>query len=134
MTGDRPVPRSSATGLSVTGPSPRVLGLIYDIAVLAIAGSALFFIFAGSDAGLGAAGVLGAVASFALGYASLRRRLIALGPGVVRYTRLWVLMTVVSAAPLINGNWGPLVLFAMAGVAMTLLYAIGGCLGSRSSE
>lgn len=134
MNGDRPAPQSLAPRSGAAGPSTRVLGLTYDIAVLAIAGSALFFMFAGSDAGLSAASGLGAVASFALGYASLRRRLIALGPGVVRYTRLWVGMTVVSSLSLINGNWGPLVLFAMAGVAMTLLYALGGWLGSRSPE
>lgn len=90
--------------------------------------------FAGSDAGLSAAGGLGAVASFALGYTSLRRRLIALGPGVVRYTRLWVGMTVVSSLSLINNKWEPLVLFAAAGIAMTLVYTLGGWLGSRSPE
>jgi hypothetical protein len=131
MNGDRPAPQSLVPGSGAAGPSAKVLGLVYDIAVIAIAGSALFFMFAGSDAGMDAAGGLGAVASFWLGYASLRRRLIALGAGVVRYSRLWVGMTVVSALSLINGKWEPLVLFAVVGVAMTLLYALGGWLGLR---
>ena len=134
MNGDRPAAQPHVPASGAAGPSTRVLGLVYDITVLAIAGSALFFMFAGSDAGLNAAGGLGAVASFALGYTSLRRRLIALGPGVVRYTRLWVGMTVVSSLSLINNKWEPLVLFATAGIAMTLVYTLGGWLGSRSPE
>jgi hypothetical protein len=115
-------------------PPARVLGLAYDIAVLATAGSALFFMFAGSNAGLLFAGSGGAVAAFALGYASLRRRAVALGAGVVRYCRLWVGMTAVSALSLIHGSWQPLMLFALASLTMTLLYASGAWLGSRAPE
>jgi hypothetical protein len=86
------------------------------------------------DPGLYAAGGVGVVASFALGYVSLRRRLIPLGSGVVRYGKLWVWMTVVAALSLITGKWEPLVFFAVVGVAMTLLYALGGWLGSRAAE
>ena len=112
----------------------RILGLIYDLVVLAIAGSAMFFMFVGFDPGLYAAGGLGAVASFTLGYASLRRRLIPLGAGVVRYGKLWVWMMVFAALSLITGKWEPLVFFAVVGVAMTLIYALGGWLGARASE
>jgi hypothetical protein len=105
--------------------------LIYDITVLATAGGTIFFMFAGSDAGLYTAAGLGATAAFTLGYASLRRRAIMLGRGVVRYSRLWAGMTLVSALPLIDGRWQPLVLFALATVAMTLVFALGAWLGSR---
>jgi hypothetical protein len=114
--------------------SIRILGLIYDIVVLAIVGSGLLFMFAGMDPGLYAAGGLGAVASFTLGYASLRRRLITLGAGVVRYGKLWVWMMVFAALSLITGKWEPLVFFAVIGVAMTLFYALGGWLGARTTR
>ena len=112
----------------------RILGLVYDLAVLAIAGSAMFFMFAGFDPGLYAAGVVGVIVSFALGYVSLRRGLIPLGSGVVRYGKLWVWMTVVAALSLVTGKWQPLMFFAVVGVAMTLFYALGGWVGSRSSD
>jgi hypothetical protein len=121
--------------LSESGrPNTRVLGLVYDLTVLAIAGSAMLFMFAGLDAGLCASAVLGVVASFALGYFSLRRNLTPLGPGVVRYGKLWVWMTVVAALSLITGKWQPIVFFALAGLAMTTLFALGGLLGSRAAD
>ena len=112
----------------------RVLGLVYDLTVLAIAGSAMLFIFAGIDAGLYASAALGVVASFALGYFSLRRSLMPLGPGVVRYGKLWVWMTVVAALSLITGKWQPIAFFALAGLAMTTLFALGGFLGARAAD
>ena len=133
MNGDRPGLPSPAPESGVTRRA-RLLGLTYDLAVLATAGSTLFFLFAGSDAGMYAAAGLGALAAFTLGYSGLSRRQIALGPGVVRYARLWVAMTLVSAVSLVNDKWQPLVLFSLASVAMTLAYALGAWLGSRSRE
>ena len=132
ISGEAPKPAISGpnTGIRTT----RILGLVYDLVVLAIAGSAMLFVFAGFDPGLYAAGGLGVIASFMLGYVSLRRRLTPLGGGVVRYGKLWVWMMVVAALSLITGKWQPLVLFAVVGVAMTLSYALGGWLGSRAAE
>jgi len=126
----QPPPLGPDPGLRTT----RILGLIYDLVVLAIVGSGLLFMFAGIDAGVVAAGGLGVVASFTLGYASVRRRLIPLGAGVVRYGKLWVGMMVFAALSLITGKWEPLVFFAVVGVAMTLFYALGGWLGARAAD
>lgn len=111
----------------------RRLGLVYDLAAIAIMGSIMLFTFAGIDAGLYAAGGLGAIASFALGYRSLRARRVALGRGTARYAKLWLLMTVVSGLALINGKWQPLAVFAVTSAAMILLYALGGWLGARGA-
>lgn len=127
-------PQPSLPGPNAGIRTTRILGLVYDLTVLAIAGSGMFFIFAGVDAGLYAAGALGMVASFALGYASLRRRLISLGRGVVRYGKLWVWMMVIAALSLVTGKWEPVVFFALVGVAMTLFYVLGGWLGARAAE
>jgi hypothetical protein len=127
MNGDRPAPLPTSR---ITRQA-RLLGLTYDLTVLATAGSTLFFMFAASDTGMYAAAALGAVAAFTLGYSGSSRRQIAMGPGVVRYARLWVAMTLVSAAGLVNDRWQPLVLFALASVAMVLFYTLGAWLGSR---
>ena len=110
----------------------RRLGLVYDLAAIAIMGSIMLFTFAGIDAGLYAAAGLGAAASFALGYRGLRARRVGLGRGIARYAKLWLLMTMVSALALINGKWQPLAVFAVTSAAMILLYALGGWLGARS--
>ena len=111
----------------------RGLGLIYDLAAIAIMGCIMLFTFAGIDAGMYAAAGLGAVVSFTLGYRSMRARRIALGRGTARYSKLWVLMSVVSGLALISGRWQPLAVFALTGAAMILLYALGGWLGARST-
>lgn len=112
----------------------RGLGLIYDLAALAIMGSIMLFTFAGIDAGLYAAAAAGAIVSFALGYRSLRARRVELGRGTVRYAKLWVLMTVVSGLTLINGRWQPPAFFALASAVMLMLYALGGWLGARGAR
>lgn len=119
--------------MNKTDRAARGLGLIYDLAALSIMGCIMLFMFAGIDAGMYAAAGLGAIVSFTLGYRSMRTRRIALGRGTVRYSKLWVLMTVVSGLALIGGRWQPLALFALTGAAMILLYAIGGWLGARSA-
>ena len=119
--------------MSERDPAGRRLGLVYDLAAIAIMGSIMLFTFAGIDAGLYAAGGLGAIASFALGYRSLRARRVALGRGTARYAKLWLLMTVVSGLAVINGQWQPLAVFAVTSAAMTLLYALGGWVGTRSA-
>jgi hypothetical protein len=111
----------------------RGLGLIYDLAAIAIMGSTMLFAFAGIDAGLYAAAGSGAVVSFALGYRSMRARRFTLGQGTARYAKLWLLMTVVSGLTLVNGRWQPLAVFAVTSAAMLLLYALGGWLGTRNS-
>ena len=111
----------------------RGLGLIYDLAAIAIMGSIMLFTFAGIDAGLYAAAGLGAIVSFALGYRSLRAGGVTLGRGTARYAKLWLLMTVVSALTLVNGRWQPPAFFAVTSAAMLLLYALGGWLGARST-
>jgi hypothetical protein len=107
------------------------LGLVYDLAAIAIMGSIMLFVFAGIDSGLYAAAGSGAIVSFTLGYRSARARRIALGRGAARYAKLWLLMTVFSGLTLINGRWQPLLFFALTSAAMIGLYALGGWLGSR---
>lgn len=109
----------------------RGLGLIYDLAAIAIMGSIMLFMFAGIDSGLYAAAGLGAIVSFTLGYRSVRARRIAPGRGTARYAKLWLLMTVFSGLTLTNGKWQPVALFALTSATMIGLYALGGWLGSR---
>ena len=119
--------------MSERDPAGRRLGLVYDLAAIAIMGSIMLFTFAGIDVGLYAAAGLGAIVSFALGYRSLRARRVALGRGTARYAKLWLLMTVVSGLAAINGQWQPLAVFAVTSAAMIMLYAFGGWLGARGA-
>ena len=119
--------------MSESDRAGKRLGLVYDLAAIAIMGGIMLFTFAGIDAGLYAAAGLGAIASLALGYRSLRARRVALGRGTARYAKLWLLMTAVSGLALINGKWQPLAVFAVTSAAMILLYALGGWLGARGA-
>ena len=112
----------------------RGLGLIYDLAALAIMGGIMLFTFAGSDAGLYGAAGAGAVVSLALGYRSVRTRRFEPGRGTARYAKIWLLMTVVSGLTLINGRWQPPAIFALTSAVMILLYALGGWLGARGGQ
>ena len=112
-------------------PAAPTLELLYDLGALAIAGSMLLTKHAGLNLAMYAATSVGAVASFAIGYASLRKRRVALGPGTVRFARLWVGMMLVASLNLISGSHEPVLLFATLGLTMTLLYALGGWAGSR---
>jgi hypothetical protein len=114
-------------------PAARRLGLVYDLAAIAIMGSIMLFTFVGIDAGLYGAAGLGAIVSFALGYRSLRAGGVTLGRGTARYAKLWLLMTVVSGLTLINGRWQPLAVFALTSSVVILLYALGGWLGARNA-
>jgi hypothetical protein len=128
----QPQPETSAAPGAAA--ATRRLGLIYDLAVLAIIGSIMLFVFSGMDAAMYAAVAVGALVSFAIGYASLRQRRVALGPGTVRFGRLWVWMTLVAGLSLVDGKHEPMLFFGAVGAGMTLLYALGGWFGSRSHE
>lgn len=112
----------------------RKLGLVYDLAAVAIMGSTMLFMFGGIDAGLYGAAGLGAVASFALGYWSVRTCRVTPGRGTARYSKLWLLMSLFSGLALIQGRWQPLAVFAATSSIMIALYASGAWLGTLGSN
>lgn len=114
-------------------PSRR-LALLYDAVAIVTVGSLVAMLFANVIVGLYAALALGSAASFLLGYFSLQRRWTEITRGTLRFARLWFWMTLIAALALINGKSEPMLFFGTVGTVMTLLYWVGGWIGSRMAE
>lgn len=93
-------------------------------------GLLLFFMVGGMESGIYVAGLLGAIASAALGWHSVRQGWVSLPEGIKRFGTRWLYVVGFAALSLMNGKWEPIVFAAVVAITMTGLYA----LGARSAQ
>ncbi len=102
---------------------------IFELIVFGSMGAIVFFMVAGMDVGIYAAGFSAAVLSMALGWMSVQRGWVMVGEGVRRFGKACLWAVGFAALSVLNGKWEPAAFFMVLSLTMTGFYAIGAKLG-----
>ena len=100
-------------------------GWAFEAVVFGTFGLLLFFMLGGMERGIYFAGLVGAIASAALGWSSVRRGWVSVSAGIMRFATRWLYVVGFASLSLMNGKWEPMVFAAVVGVTLTGLYALG---------
>lgn len=105
---------------------------IFELVVFCSMGAILFFMVAGMDFGIYAAGLSAAAVSVALGWMTVQRGWVTVGEGIRRFGMACLWVVGFAALSVLNGKWEPAAFFTVLSLTLTGLYAIGAKLGWRA--